>query len=458
MQCEEVREYLADRLAGSLSDRLSGAVHSYVRTHMLSCPECCDEMEHFEEIQTVLRSIPLEPCDSNAMHARFDLLMGAKKTKEPLIPAVRRRPRTRPLKIFLSIVVATAVLAFAVPGVRQVRSWISATREAPPVPSETAKPAVATVRSDKIAPPVVPSEMANVSGRVFLEDGSDISDAPSLGEIAMSPVGSSGSTAATIVKLDANGRFSRSFAAGEYRFRVAVFSQDFVIRSISAGAADLLKENLTVSGDSPIAVEIRVAGRSDIGTGRILGTVVDGVTNAPSQADRVVLCCFASEPAERVSTPVRPDGTFEFIGVPSGQYTAELRGTTNLVVANPALNVTSAGVSGVELFTASQLVTIDVNLRLDTGDRLPYKPDTSIVFTGTNETFRVVASSIVGSLFRASVPANSTYAVTVSNIAAGYAIQSIVDGRMTDLMNGGLFTAPASTGASARIVITLSRN
>ncbi len=171
----------------------------------------------------------------------------------------------------------------------------------------------------------------------------------------------------------------------------SAFSQNYLIRSITAGGTDLLKETLKVSRNSPVAVEIRVARRSDTGTGKILGRVLDGVTNAPPQADRVVLCCFVSGPAERISTPLRSDGTFEFDGVPSGAYTAELRGSKNLVVANPSIDVTAAGASGLKLFSASQVIAIDVTLKLDTGERLPYKPDSSIVFTGTAGTFRIAA-------------------------------------------------------------------
>ena len=76
MRCDEVQEYLAERLAGRLSGRLSRTVHSHVRTHMLSCSECCEQLEHFEEMQQVLHTIPVEPCDSTAMRARFHLMMG----------------------------------------------------------------------------------------------------------------------------------------------------------------------------------------------------------------------------------------------------------------------------------------------------------------------------------------------------------------------------------------------
>ena len=308
MRCEEVQEYLADHLAGSLSDRLSGTVHSYVRAHMLSCPECCEEMEHFEEIQKVLRSIPVEPCDSNAMRARFDLLMGATETKAPAALPLPLRARIRPLKVVLVSLAAIVVITAAVLTVRQAANWISVTRVAPQVPHLPPNPSRPqfepapcrvrfeprmgkcrersvwplsqfrspeclrrkspwrAVRDGKYRLENIPtgqyyvlassvdaahvlsglagcrrcddrfdpgrsgpgrhrfpshricrktntarssSEMAELSGRVLLEDGSEVSDSLSLGEIAMNATGNSTSTSTTTVNLDANGRFSR---------------------------------------------------------------------------------------------------------------------------------------------------------------------------------------------------------------------------------------------------------
>jgi len=126
-------------------------------------------------------------------------------------------------------------------------------------------------------------------------------------------------------------------------------------------------------------------------------------------------------------------------------------------VANPNIDVPAAGISGLKLLSASQMVAVDVTVRLDTGGRLPYKPDTSIVFTGSQGTIRVAASPVVGNLFRASVPANESYALSVANTASGYAIQSVVDAAMTDLFHGGRFTASSSPAAPPRVVITLTK-
>jgi hypothetical protein len=466
MRCDEVQEYLAERLAGRLSDRLSRALCSHVRTHMLSCRECCEQLEHFEEMQQLLHAIPVEPCDSTAMRARFHLMMGEIETENPRRTGKRFEPRIRPFNVALvSLAAIVAVIALFV-AARQALKWISVARVVPALSTPVTTPSpgpFATGGPDIVSaimpiPPVAPLEMAEIIGRVLLEDGSDVSDPKLLGEVAITATGKSSGIAATTMRLDGDGRFHRTLADGEYRFRITEFTQNYLVRSITAGGTDLLNENLKVSGNSPVSVEIRVARRNDSGTGKVLGQVLDRVTNAPSQADRVVLCCFSSGPAERLFTPLRSDGSFEFDGVAPGSYTAELRGSRNVTIVNPAFNVGSAGVSGLKLISVPQVVAVDVTLQLDTGDRLPYWPDTSIVFTGTTGTFRVAASCVVGNLFRAQVPGGESYALTVSNVAAGFAVRSIVDTRRTDLMRDGIFRPAVSPSAPSRIVVTLTRN
>jgi hypothetical protein len=300
--------------------------------------------------------------------------------------------------------------------------------------------------------------MAEITGRVLLDDGSEISDTLPLGEIAINEIGKSSGIAATTMRLDGNGRFVRTISAGEYRFGITEFSQNYLVRSMTSGGTDLMKEELKVTGSSRISVEVLVSRKNNATTGKVIGRVLDIKTNGPSQADRVVLCCFGSGPVERITTPLRPDGTFEFDGVPSGSYTAGLRGSRDLVIVNPAVSVSGAGVLGLNLISAPEVVPVDVTLRLDTGERLPYMPDTSIVFTETTRAFRVTALCVVGNLFRASVPADRSYALTVSNVAAGYTVQSIVDFRMTDLLNGGVVTATVGPVVPSRIVVTLTKN
>jgi len=466
IRCDEVQEYLAERLAGRLSDRLSRTVYSHVRTHMMSCHECCDQLEHFEEMQQVLHTIPIEPCDSTAMRARFHSMMGEIQAESPRHPRTHVAARIRRLRVALvSLVAIIAVIALFV-GTRQALKWISIARVVPalstPVPTPSPGPVAAEgseiVSTDISIPPVAPLETAEIAGRVLLEDGTDVSDPESLGEVAITAAGKSSGSAASTMRLDRDGRFHRTMASGEYRFRITEFSQNYLVRSITSGGTDLLKEDLNVSRDSPAFVEIRVAPRNDSGTGRVVGQVLDSVTNAPSQVDRVVLCCFASGPAERIFAALQSDGSFEFDEVPPGSYTAEFGGRRKLTIINPNFNVGLTGVSGLKLISVPHVVAVDVTLQLDTGNRLPYWPETSIVFTGTTGTFRVAASCVVGNLFRAQVPAGESYGLTVSNVAAGFAVQSMVDTSGTDLIRGGIFRPAVGPSAPSRIVVTLTRN
>jgi hypothetical protein len=376
MGCEEFQEYLAERLAGSLSDRLSEKVHSQVRTHMLSCPECCEEMEDFEEMQQVLQTIPVEPCDSNAMRARFELLMGtAEKESLRSIATVSSR-LIRPLNVVLVSLAAIVVLLAAVLGVRQAMKWIPARRGAPPLSASATtpppKPVAAVIRTGAL------------SGQIRASNGESLRKV----RVAVVAVSKSGVPFAEIaVETDADGKYRLdNIPAGPYYVLAgSVDAPTYYPGSTNVGGATIvsIQPGTVLEGiDFPHMLSSGIA--------EISGRVLDGVTNAPSQ-------------------------------VP-------------------------------------QAVDTDVTLRLDTGGRLPYWPDTSIVFTGTTGAFRVAASCVVGNLFRASVPAGESYTMTVSNVAPGYAVQSIVDTRMTDLMHGGLFTAAASSAAPSRIVVTLTKN
>jgi hypothetical protein len=342
----------------------------------------------------MLQTLPVEPCDSNAMRSRFNLLLGANETESPVRIRTRFEPLIRPLKIVLVSLAAMVALIAAFLAVRQAVKRISVARVAPPVSTPAVRPSTVSAQPGAVLegidfPDIASAAMAELTGRVLLEDGSEVSDTQSLGEISFSVIGKSSSDAATMT-IDANGRFDRSVAAGEYRVRITEFSQNYRIQSMTAGGVDLLKDNLKLSGDSPVSVQIWVARRSGNVGGKVPGRVLDVVTNAPSH--------------------------------------------------DP------------------QALTIDVTLRLDTGGRLPYWPDTSIVFSATTGAPQVAATCVVGNLFRASLPAGESYTLTVSNVATGYAVQSIVDSRMTDLMRGGVFTAAASPAASSRIVVTLTRN
>jgi hypothetical protein len=364
MRCEEVQEYLAERLAGSLSDRLSETLQSHVRTHMRSCTECCEELEDFEEMQTVLRSIPIEACDTDSMRARFNLLIGAKEKEEAAHagPALRSWTMPRPGKSVLAVFAGLVVLSAAVFAVKQVMKRDDVSNTVVPIPEQTSKPAVVEVRT------------GSMSGQVKTAKG----EARRKVRVAVIAVPNSGLPSTEIaVESGADGRFRlENIPAGRYY----VLATSIDSPTYYPGTPD-------VSGAKVVTVQA--------------GAVLEGID----------------------FTRVEP-----------------------------------ADVSGENQASASQMVAVDVTIRHESGERLPFKPDASIVFTATSGDFQIAASHFVGNLFRVSLPANNSYTVAVSGTAAGYTIQSIVDGRNTDLLHGGFFKANPGKSARARIFVTLSKN
>lgn len=349
---------------------------------MLSCPECCEEFEHFEEMQKLLQTIPVEPGDSNAMRARFDLLMGAKEAEHPSSAAMRLRPRIRPLKVVLVSLAAIAVIIAAALGVRQAVKWVSVATVAPPLSTPVPEP------SPK--PVAVAARTGAISGQIRTANG----EMPRKIRVAVIAVPKSGVPSLEIaVETSADGKYQLdNIPTGQY----------YVLAS-SADAPTYYPGSPDVAGATIVSIQP--------------GVVLESIDFSP-----IVSAGKPTPPA-----------------VPS--ELAEITGRDLLADGSP-----------------SQVVVIDVTLRLDTGERLPYKPDTSIVFTGTAGAPPVAASCVVGNLFRASVPANDSYALTVSNLAPGYAVQSIVDASMTDLLHGDLFTAATRPAVPSRIVITLTKN
>ena len=374
MRCEGVQEYLAERLAGSLSDSLSRTVYSHVRSHMLSCPECCEELEDLEEIQKLLQTIPVEPCDSDLMRTRFHLLLGSKGTERAHPTPTGPRLRIRPLRVALFSFAAIAAVIAAFLVARKAVKWITVVRAVPPLSAPASRPAPTPVASAV--------QTGAISGQIRSKDGEPLSKV----RVSVAAVPSPG-VPSTEISIDAN-------SDGKYRIDNIAAGQYYVLARM-ADATTYYPGSTNIAGATIVSVQP--------------GAVLEGI---------------------------------DFPGVASaGKSTAS------------AVPIETAEISG-----APQVVSVDVTLRLDTGGRLPYWPETSIVFTGTSGTPRVAASCVVGNLFRALVPANESYAVAVSDVAEGYSVQSIVDNRLMDLLHGGVFTAAGRTAAPSRIVVTLSKN
>jgi hypothetical protein len=197
---------------------------------------------------------------------------------------------------------------------------------------------------------------AVLSGRILLDDGGAVSDVQLFTDAIVTTVNNPNIVASTILRLASDGTFRRLMDADEYRFYLRNLPDEYVIKSITSGTQDLLKETLKVTPTSSLNVAVRVARRSGASGNetKVSGSVIDSVTRLPVSAERVTLCCLTSGPAERFSTPLRSDGSFEFAGVPPGRYTLGLLskdGQAALSVTNPNVDVTNAPVSGLTVLS-----------------------------------------------------------------------------------------------------------
>ncbi len=73
MQCEEARNQFTDYLG----DNLDEPAHSELEQHLLGCDSCRNEAEELKGIWMKLDTIPAEKPDSDAMRARFDVMVEA---------------------------------------------------------------------------------------------------------------------------------------------------------------------------------------------------------------------------------------------------------------------------------------------------------------------------------------------------------------------------------------------
>jgi hypothetical protein len=272
--------------------------------------------------------------------------------------------------------------------------------------------------------------IATLSGRILMEDGSALSNPQLFKEAVVTTVMNPNLVVSTVIPLAPEGTFSRFVEADEYRFFLGSLPDEYTITSITAGTSDLLKGTLKVTPATAVNIDIRVARRSgplntnDI---RLSGAIRDNLTGQPAQAERVTLCCLAAGPWQGFSTSLRPDGSFEFAGIPPGRYELGLQpatGQPKLFLVDPRVEVAGGSTSGLAFLSTPQMRELTVRIVLEDGSPLPDPAPISVVFTGMSGQARVAAQPNGGLGYFAAVPAGDRYTVSVTNLPAGYVVKS----------------------------------
>lgn len=304
--------------------------------------------------------------------------------------------------------------------------------------------------------------VAALSGQLLLDDGNVVPDAHLFAEAIVTTVNSPNIISSTIMPLSAAGKFGRTLEADEYRFYLRNLPDEYTITSITSGTQDLLKETLKMPSGESRNIEIRVArraGPAPFGV-TVSGRVVDGVSGLPAQAERVTLCCISPGPAERFSTPLRADGSFEFAGVPRGRYTVDLQTRSGL----PRLFVVEAGdsrivvpanepLSGLTVVSTPRFGLLVATVVFENVAPLPANNLMSVVFTSSTGRVRVAAQRN-GDVYTASVPSGELYNASVTNLPEGYSVKP--SGSVIVPSAPAPFGAPApAPGPPTNITITI---
>ena len=179
-----------------------------------------------------------------------------------------------------------------------------------------------------------------------------------------------------------------------------------------------------------VNVEIRVQKKTNPEPGevRLSGKALDAVTGTPAAAELVTICCRDAGIAERFSTPLSADGSFEFRSIPPGHYDVGLQvasGRPNLFVVDSRVDVGSERSSPEwkscrrkDLFTVMAITVNEAGALLDAGS------SASVVFVGTSPRNRVVATHGNAGTWSALLPGGDIYTATVENLPPGYSVKS----------------------------------
>jgi hypothetical protein len=109
------------------------------------------------------------------------------------------------------------------------------------------------VKSADLRLPVV-----TVSGNILFEDGTPLRDARGVGNIVLTTVGGPDASEFSVLKVNSTGTFGNLTEPGEYKVTLPSLGPGYVIKSITAGKLDLLKETLKVTDTTSISLEIRL--------------------------------------------------------------------------------------------------------------------------------------------------------------------------------------------------------
>jgi hypothetical protein len=241
-----------------------------------------------------------------------------------------------------------------------------------------------------------------------------------------------------------DGTFKVSLPEGRYRITANVYSgnsSSYSVKALSYGTTDLLKDVLVVSTADSADLRLTLA-RSSPGSWVKVSGRVSGLNTLASQSS-VTVSLNNPSLVSSLSAVVRPDGSFEFPKVYSGNYTAHLSvPVANLGQLSVDVKVMNSDVTGVD-FVIPRVKEISGRIVLEGQGAMP---QLNIPLTGNSAQAAGFSPGPVQVIninpqsdgtFKVTLPEGERQVTLPTELPSGYAIKAFTYGS-TDLMRNPL--------------------
>jgi hypothetical protein len=285
---------------------------------------------------------------------------------------------------------------------------------------------------------------------------------PSLAQLLVTSANVRSGQTAVNLNIQQDGTFKAFMPEGQYRLTANISSgtaPPYVLKTFTYGTTDLSKDPLKVTSSDSSEIRMTFAPTSQGTWAKVSGRVVGLSSNATPVPASVAM----NNPSflTPLTTPVRADGTFEFVKVYSGNYQARLIGTiANVGVSNLEVNVAGSDITNLE-FVVPRQKEIPGRIILEGRGPMPQfniqlipLPSSSGVYNPGPVTILNVTPSSSDGVFKLTLSEGERHVGRPTGLPPGYALKSVIYGS-TDLAKAPFKISPTDT-AELRITISTS--
>src|SRR5438552_5997055 len=166
----------------------------------------------------------------------------------------------------------------------------------------------------------------------------------------------SGSTVTVLAKPERDGSFRAKLPADERRVRVSGFPLGYLLKSVTYGTTDVLKEPLKISKDDLDELKVALGPDPALPFGNLRGRI----TGLDPQRNGVRLALNGVTAFATFEASVGLDGSFAFSKIPQGMYVPTLLGAGVSGLLSPStVTVSDADVFSVELAAPKENETLE---------------------------------------------------------------------------------------------------